>query len=139
MPLTSILAAWEKCAKEATPGPWCHVPAKNGSKDILVGPGEKYTGKDIGHVGRDDWDDPFPAYSLTDAAFIAHFHPARVLLMIEAIRCAEKLAEAGREYTKTREYQNVSACKEDQDRLEGILIAQIHALDAALQRIGESK
>ena len=45
---------------------------------------------------------------------------------------AEKVIEAAREYTKTRSYQNVQSCREDQDRLEGRLIAQIHAYDAAL-------
>lgn len=44
-----------------------------------------------------------------------------------------RVLEAARDYTTERQYQNVQACREDQDRREGILIAAIHAADGALR------
>ena len=45
-----------------------------------------------------------------------------------------RVLEAAREYTKTRYYQNVEACQNDQDRREDVLVLAIHDADIALRR-----
>lgn len=44
-------------------------------------------------------------------------------------RAKDQVIEAAKEYTKLREYQNVDACRKDQDRLEKVLLDALAALD----------
>ncbi len=47
------------------------------------------------------------------------------LLAAHAKNVLPGLVNAVREYTKERDYQNVAACKKDQDRLEKLLLAEL--------------
>ena len=50
---------------------------------------------------------------------------ARAAYLTHAANVLPGLVNAVREYTKERDYQNVAACKKDQDRLEKLLLAEL--------------
>lgn len=58
-------------------------------------------------------------------------HLASIIETTCHLKELEAVADAAREYTTERSYQNVEACRKDQDRLEQILLDSLATLDAA--------
>lgn len=49
------------------------------------------------------------------------------------IKAVEELADAVKSYTTERDYQNVEACRKDQDRLENIMLEKLKSVRALLE------
>lgn len=80
--LTKLLARGEKLASEATPGPW-HA-------DKNLDPSAVYCSQDMPVAVAETFGGNAVEYA-ANAAFIAHFHPQRILAMIAVAKAARTL------------------------------------------------